>query len=152
MMGNNPRNNKQQFGGNYQGQSNVGNIIDYIKKGDTSKIVEIFGSNGDIKNLVRSPVITKTQLRKFYDPIVALRDSVVNNQKANRDEIKAKLAIMIPLLQYSLRNARDAEPFIEKLQEMIKAVIDGSDDDLVKRLDRFSDVFQAVIAYSKEKQ
>ncbi len=34
---------------------------------------------------------------------------------------------------------------------MISAVINGGDEDLVKRLDRFSDVFQAVVAYSKDK-
>lgn len=128
-------------------------IVSYIKDGQGDP-VSIFGLNGDIKSLAESDHGNKTkahQLRRFYDYLVSIEDSIRTDDKGNEKIARLRLIRMIPLAAYSSSQGRNLldrtlSDFIEKSAQ---AVSGKTGKEFKEALSRFRDVYEALVAYSK---
>lgn len=129
-------------------------IVSYIENGQ-GDLVSIFGLNGGIHTMANSDVSrTKShQLRRFYDYLVSIDDSVKFGEKENKSEKVAKLRLirLIPLAAYSASPSRklldrNLSDFIEKSAQ---AVSGKTGEEFREALSRFRDVYEALVAYSK---
>lgn len=130
-------------------------IVKYIEKGE-GELSSIFGLNGYAKSLATSPTNNKTkthQLRRFYDYLVSIDDSLRSGEMGEFGErvFKLRLVRMIPLAAYSASPGRKLldDGLSRFIQDSAQAVSSKSGDDFVKALGRFRDVYEAIVAYSK---
>ncbi len=91
---------------------------------------------------------TTNQIRKIFDELVKIREKYKKEDRLN-EEISMKLALIIAKTRYNKeRNGLDY--FIEEfVREGLKKVIeDGS----MEKLKRFIDIFEIIVAYTKNKR
>lgn len=151
------KNSYGQEGNRINGQlENIAKIVTYIERGD-GDLVSIFGSSGFIASFASSSDSmgrTKAhQIRRFYDYLVSIDDTVRSGSGDHAFEKSAKLRLirMVPLAAYSAspgRNllGRDLYDFISKSAQ---AVSKQTGKDFLEGLSRFRDVYEAIVAYSK---
>ena len=142
-----------------RGYQNTGSelqkIVSYIEN-DQGDPLSIFGLSGVVHAMANSASGNKTkshQLRRFYDYLVSIDDSLRSEEKGGKGEKIAKLRLirMIPLAAYSASPSRrlldgNLSDFIGKSAQ---AVSGKTGKEFKEALSRFRDVYEALVAYSK---
>lgn len=122
-------------------------IINYLKNPKSVELYKLFNEeDGIIKKQFN--VKGGSQLRKFYNTVVDINDKYENMKLA-----KAKLAMILPIVYYSKeRKLLDRGNIISTfINQAVKTLNDIDNESQFKEsLKAFKNVFQAVIAYTKE--
>jgi len=150
----NKNNNSNNYNRNYgtyhnndkkNGEENIDEIINYLKNPESVDLYKLFNEeNGIIRE--KFNVRGGSQLRKFYNGVVDINDKCEGMKIA-----KAKLAMMLPIVYYSNQRRLLDYKIFNFINKAIKT-LNGIDDEkqFKKSLEAFKNVFQAVIAYTKE--
>ncbi|BAB59252.1 hypothetical protein [Thermoplasma volcanium GSS1] len=130
----------------------VQEIMDYImNKGEDSeeRVYKLFKMNGVIYEIAcnisrnQNSETTQNQIRKFYDYTIKIN---------SKDEKKAKikLAMMMPQIYYAIQRKviSSDSPFVKFLEDSIDKL--NKTEDFENAFNRFLNVFQAIVAYSKK--
>lgn len=152
----NKQNNRDGWRKENQGPSQqLKRIVSYIESGD-GDLLSIFGLSGDIKFLANTGSGNKTkahQLRRFYDYLVSIDDSLQSGGMEKNEERAAKLRLirLIPLAAYSAAPTRKLldQGLSEFIGNSAQAVSGKTGREFVDALRRFRDVYEALVAYSK---
>lgn len=152
----NKQNNRNDWGNGNQGSSQqLKRIVGYIDKGE-GDLLSIFGLSGDIKSLAGTGSGNRTkshQLRRFYDYLVSIDDSLRSGDLGKSEERTAKLRLirLIPLAAYSAAPSRKLldQVLSEFIGSSAQAVSAKTGREFVDALRRFRDVYEALVAYSK---
>ena len=122
-------------------------IINYLKNPKSVELYKLFNEeDGIIKKQFN--VKGGSQLRKFYNTVVDINDKYENMKLA-----KGKLAMILPIVYYSKeRKLLDRGNIISTfINQAVKTLNDIDNESQFKdSLKAFKNVFQAVIAYTKE--
>jgi len=129
----------------------VDNIINYITSSekDPDKVYKLFSTNNgytqQIAMSMNNSQTTQNQIRKFYD--YAIKIDSVDEKKA-----KIKLAMMMPQIYYAVqRKAIDSKsPFVTFLDRSIDCLNNTKNLNFKEAFNKFLDVFEAIVAYSKK--
>lgn len=122
-------------------------ILNYLKKPEDSKKYNLFSIKGTISNTFAG-IRGGSQMRKFYDSVVDICETARDMEVS-----KGRLAMILPIAYYA--NKRDSSNLDKRLFDFIKQSIKelnsiGDDNEFKKSLEAFKDVFQAIVAYTKE--
>ncbi len=126
-------------------ETDFSEILDYLKKPEDIKKYNLFNIDGKIKETFKNSK-GGSQMRKFYDSIVDISD---NN--SDMEVSKGRLAMILPVAYYANKRhflEKDLFDFIRKSIKQLNNIENA--DEFKKSLEAFKDVFQAVVAYTKE--
>lgn len=122
-------------------------ILNYLKNPDDNKKYDLFSINGKIKQMF-DKVLGGSQMRKFYNSIVDIHD-----KDATMEISKGRLAMILPIAYYANKRGVLRYELFKFINESIKTLNSiQNPDEFKKSLDAFKDVFQAVVAYTKDKK
>ncbi|MGC9123700.1 MAG: type III-A CRISPR-associated protein Csm2 [Thermoplasmata archaeon] len=156
---------------NYNNRKNEGDITNielgnmlteirnYINNGDLGKDLKLFSEGGPINKLTNSEKISTTQIRKFYSEILYIEDLARiyanKNPKINQEDfekLRIKLALLEPLAHYSAIRQKNLYKLKGIIVEAIKTINSENDHQKwLEKFERFKQVFEVIVAYSKEK-
>ena len=140
------RNHESQDRRNYDNDNIFDPIIKYLKNPENGNEYSLFSTDGIIYEIFYD-MNGGSQIRKFYNSVVEITDQY------NKMEVaKGKLARILPIIYYAKKRNLVDDLFLNFVKLSLKTLNDiNNEDDFKKSLRAFREVFQAVIAYSKEK-
>jgi CRISPR type III-A-associated protein Csm2 len=128
----------------------IEDIINYImgSEEDPEKVYELFKmEDGEIYWIatgMKDNATTQNQIRKFYDYVIQI-------DAKNEKEAKIKLAMMMPKIYYVIqRGVINKGNFTRFLQKSIISLNNISGKPFEESFDKFINVFEAIVAYSKK--
>lgn len=128
----------------------IEDIINYImgSEEDPVKVYELFKmEDGEIYWIakgMKDNATTQNQIRKFYDYVIQI-------DAKNEKEAKIKLAMMMPKIYYVIqRGVINTGNFTRFLQKSIISLNNISGKSFEESFDKFINVFEAIVAYSKK--
>jgi CRISPR type III-A-associated protein Csm2 len=139
-------------------------IRNYINNGNLGNDLKLFSEGGPISKLTNSEKVTTTQIRKFYSEILNIEDlariyaskNLIINQK-DFEKLRIKLALLEPLAYYSAKKQSikgrqsNMETIKKIIVEAIKIINNENDyKQWLEKFERFKQVFEVIVAYSKE--
>ncbi|MGC9123892.1 MAG: type III-A CRISPR-associated protein Csm2 [Thermoplasmata archaeon] len=135
----------------------INTLLEYIKTGNYTE--SVFSRNGILEDAGKD--IPQHQLRKFYAEILNIKDAISLYEFGKGKEevlklLKIKLAMMEPLAIYTkskLGKVKYSDQFSQIVDFISKSVSTiNSQNDLdgwKERFERFKQLFEVIIAYSK---
>ncbi len=94
---------------------------------------------------------TMSQLRKFYDQIVAIHDKLSRGFKSK--DVADDLIRIVPVARYAYARSLIREELVELINRSIDTITKSkNEEDFKKTLDRFKNVMEAIVAYSKKEK
>ncbi|WP_048059395.1 type III-A CRISPR-associated protein Csm2 [Picrophilus oshimae] len=125
---------------------NINSICSYLK--DQKDKYKMFSIDDGVIYKTFNTLNIRRQIRKFYDEIVKITENYKDPETA-----RGQLAIMLPIVYYDKsRNLLDTEDrFFKFMKRSIKTLNEIEDGKFKKSLDAYREVFQAIVAYTKEK-
>jgi CRISPR type III-A-associated protein Csm2 len=134
-------------------------LLKYVDSGtgDLVELVELFRQGGYINNLVmEEDRSTKPhQIRKFYDYLLSILMNLMNSpfSSGQKDYIKTarfRLIRMVPMVKYSSTRGLLGKGYENFISKSAEAVSRKEDTEFRVALERFKDVYEAIVAYSKK--
>lgn len=138
-------------------KEDIQKMIRYVDSGSEnySEIVDLFRSGGHIQKLADSDTKPKShQLRRFYDYLVNIenRSKTLGNEQSAESALRLQLLRMIPIAEYSRKRKFLDQQIQDFISGSAEAVARKRNVDFIRSLERFRDVYEALVAYSKEEK
>ncbi|MEM0135190.1 MAG: type III-A CRISPR-associated protein Csm2 [Thermoplasmatales archaeon] len=129
----------------------IEDILKYVNRRETpQELIELFKVGGIINRVANEGGARAHQLRRFYDYLVSLQDKQkIQGPRINENAIRFQVLRMIPLANYSSSSKKKLLPEILKdfISKSAEEVAKKNGEEFVSALERFRNVFEAIIAF-----
>jgi CRISPR type III-A-associated protein Csm2 len=151
---------------NYRGNENIRNmgsgndvqaLLKYVETG-TGELVDLFRQGGYINRVVEEEDLSKRtkphQIRRFYDYLlrISMNSQFSSGQKEYIKIARFRLIRMVPMVKYSSTRGLLGKGYEDFISKSAEAVSRKDDAEFPEALQRFKDVYEAIVAYSKDKE
>jgi CRISPR type III-A-associated protein Csm2 len=158
------RNDRKNGGMSHNIDSQTQRLLeDYIINGNLGDNGILFSEKGPsneegpLKSVSKN--INISQIRKFYSEILNIEDLahiyLSSSQKINQkdfEKLRIKFALLEPLAYYSVMRQPNLEPIGLIIVDAIKKINNEKDNQKwLEKFERFKQVFEVIVAYSKNK-
>jgi CRISPR type III-A-associated protein Csm2 len=122
----------------YEREGMVKKMTEYIENGGGTDFTSLFKNGGTIYEFTKGEKSKISQLRKFYDDLIKIKNDKIDSYRLMRIELNAAYA--------KGRKEYISEEMYKFINDAVGIVLkDTSKQD--ERLSRFKNVFEAIIAY-----
>jgi CRISPR type III-A-associated protein Csm2 len=129
-------------------RNNLGDFMKIIKQNPLTSIKtsDLVKPNGYAANIARNLKVTRVQLRKVYSELKYVFESVKQKGSID-DEMKTKMYMLYPILEYQKNRGVIDERFVELMNALLENLERHENKENFEQADRF---LTALVAYTRK--